>query len=621
MAKQTINIGSGELTGDGESIRSAFSKVNDNFNELYGAGGVDLTSVTTSIIPDQNEQHDLGSPTNKFRDLYLSGNTIYLGTATISIDNQGRIIFSDPAVSVGTETVRGDIEDINGNTIFDSNTGAVSNLEGQPGSYYLDYNNFTNTPTIPTDVSELTDTGGIIGGSTFSGAYADLTGKPGIDEIIAVGATTSRALTVGDLTVDSLTGDGGLSGFAAITGDSTGNITGYSNITADSSFTVGGQSFTGADITEWNTAYGWGDHSTAGYISNSVTGTFDATGLISSDTGFRTTGDDGVYSTTDIETGGSYKFEGTSFTTTLTKTEPTANRAITFPDNDGTVALVSDLANLSFTLADSDTDDLSEGAANLYYTQARFDTAFAAKSTADLSEDPSATVSSGTMYYTDSRVQNYLSAQSYATQNYVNTQIADLSTTAPEVLATLQDIGDLLDNNANLETALTTAISQKLAIADFNTYFDTRLALKDTDDLSEGTTNLYFTNQRAIASFTATGDISLTGGGEISFNNSSGYLTSVTTANIDNGSKVQIADTWTSTDNTIATTGAIAAKIAADLALVTFDDITTNGSTTANTITVGGITTGSIVGVNGAIDFNDATITNMSIDYGTYSGA
>jgi hypothetical protein len=40
MAKQTINIGSGELAGNGESIRSAFSKVNDNFDELYTNGGV-----------------------------------------------------------------------------------------------------------------------------------------------------------------------------------------------------------------------------------------------------------------------------------------------------------------------------------------------------------------------------------------------------------------------------------------------------------------------------------------------------------------------------------------------------------------------------------------------------
>ena len=35
MAKQIINLGTGELTGDGESIRSALDKVNDNFDEVY----------------------------------------------------------------------------------------------------------------------------------------------------------------------------------------------------------------------------------------------------------------------------------------------------------------------------------------------------------------------------------------------------------------------------------------------------------------------------------------------------------------------------------------------------------------------------------------------------------
>lgn len=35
-------------------------------------------------------------------------------------------------------------------------------LDSQQGSYYLDYDNFTNTPTIPSDVSDLTDTTDVI---------------------------------------------------------------------------------------------------------------------------------------------------------------------------------------------------------------------------------------------------------------------------------------------------------------------------------------------------------------------------------------------------------------------------------------------------------------------------
>jgi hypothetical protein len=46
MAKQTINIGSGELAGNGESIRSAFNKINDNFDELYTLVPTDLSQLT-----------------------------------------------------------------------------------------------------------------------------------------------------------------------------------------------------------------------------------------------------------------------------------------------------------------------------------------------------------------------------------------------------------------------------------------------------------------------------------------------------------------------------------------------------------------------------------------------
>lgn len=607
MAKQTVNIGSGELTGNGESIRSAFDKINGNFDELYSGGSsVDLTSISSSIIPSQNVQYDLGSTTNRFRDLYLSGNTITIGTATISVDNAGRIVFSDPTVSIGTETIRGDIEDASGNTIFDSTTGAVSNLQGEPGSYYLDYTNFTNTPTIPTDVSDLTDTGGLIGGTAFSGAYADLTGKPGIDEIVGVGATTSRALTVGDLTVTSLAGAGGLSGFSAITGGGTGNITGYNNITAANSLTVAGQSFVGTDIIQWNTAYGWGDHSTAGYQTSADLNSDIDAHLNQNDpvTGYVLSWNGTDY-TWVAQTGGA----GSSTLTDLTDTTITTPAIGEILKYNGSAWINDTIASIP-----TDTDSLIEGSASFYYTQSRFDSSFAAKSTTDLSEGTN-------LYYTDARVLSYLTTNNYATQTYVDTEIADLSTTAPEMLQTLQDIGTLLGDSANLETALTTSISQKLAITDFDTYFDNRLAVKDTDNLSEGTTNLYFTNQRAIDAFTVSGDISLSSGGEISFNNTSGYLTTVTITDIDSGSNIQTADTWTSTDNTIATTGAIAAKIAADLAQVTFDDITTTGSTTANTITVGGLTTGSITGVADTVDFNNATITNVSMDYGTYSGA
>lgn len=49
MAKQIINIGSSEQSGDGESLRSAFDKINDNFDELYLKDTSDFNGEFSSL--------------------------------------------------------------------------------------------------------------------------------------------------------------------------------------------------------------------------------------------------------------------------------------------------------------------------------------------------------------------------------------------------------------------------------------------------------------------------------------------------------------------------------------------------------------------------------------------
>ena len=50
-------------------------------------------------------------------------------------------------------------------------------LDGQNGTYYLNYNNFSNTPTIPTNNNQLTNGAGYIT-SVPAQSFASLTGKP-----------------------------------------------------------------------------------------------------------------------------------------------------------------------------------------------------------------------------------------------------------------------------------------------------------------------------------------------------------------------------------------------------------------------------------------------------------
>lgn len=64
------------------------------------AAAANLQSITTHVLPSANVTYDLGSPTKRFRSLYLSNNTIYLGAAQITATGNGVITFlanSQPA--------------------------------------------------------------------------------------------------------------------------------------------------------------------------------------------------------------------------------------------------------------------------------------------------------------------------------------------------------------------------------------------------------------------------------------------------------------------------------------------------------------------------------------------
>jgi hypothetical protein len=104
MAQQLINTGTAALAGDGESIRSAFIKINNNFTELYESGGVDLTNVSSHILPSNNLTYDLGSTSSQWRSLYVGTSTIYIGGTPLTV--------ADGELLVGGNPVQGDTGNI-----------------------------------------------------------------------------------------------------------------------------------------------------------------------------------------------------------------------------------------------------------------------------------------------------------------------------------------------------------------------------------------------------------------------------------------------------------------------------------------------------------------------------
>jgi len=137
------------------------------------------SNITSNLVPSTTELIDLGSTSKKFRDLYLSGHTITLGEVQISRNAEG-----------GVDLPTG------------SRVGGVAIGTGTGSGGTTNYNDLSNLPTIPADVSDLTDTGGLLSGggttnynlltnlpdltvyqlaaSAFSGDYNDLNNKPAL---------------------------------------------------------------------------------------------------------------------------------------------------------------------------------------------------------------------------------------------------------------------------------------------------------------------------------------------------------------------------------------------------------------------------------------------------------
>lgn len=132
MAKQNINVGDSANDKKGDSLRSAFQKVNANFTELYTALGLDseglnlgafqfsgstlsttdsssitiAQSVTVNsnlnvggdLLPVSPMGGNLGSSANPWHSLYVSNNTIFIGGTPLAINQSGQLTINGSQV-------------------------------------------------------------------------------------------------------------------------------------------------------------------------------------------------------------------------------------------------------------------------------------------------------------------------------------------------------------------------------------------------------------------------------------------------------------------------------------------------------------------------------------------
>jgi len=220
-----------------------------------------------------------------------------------------------------------------------------------------------------------------------------------------------------------------------------------------------------------------------------------------------------------------------------------SNLAVTLTEND-TIKLNITPAAVTITSAVASvngatgavvlsTSDIAEGS-NLYYTNARAD----ARITNNLLDEDDFSSDSATNTASQQSIKAYVASQIQTKDNtdeitegstnlYFTNARADaraqlkidaLVDSAPGTLDTLNELAAALGDDANFSTTVTNSIATKLASADFNSTFDTRLGTKTTDNVTEGSSNLYFTNARARAAISESST-------QLAYNSSTGVLT------------------------------------------------------------------------------------------------
>ena len=95
----TSDLENGEV-GINPVQQKVFVNNSGSIVELAGQSDLDLSAVAQDILPDGNGTRNLGSASKRFGELFLAGETINLGGATIDSDGTGTVSVSATGVTL-----------------------------------------------------------------------------------------------------------------------------------------------------------------------------------------------------------------------------------------------------------------------------------------------------------------------------------------------------------------------------------------------------------------------------------------------------------------------------------------------------------------------------------------
>ena len=383
-----LDVGAGNFTVDGPTGNSAVA------GTLGVTGATTLTSLSASGVADLQSTLTLGGNfsinTNKFVVASSTGNTDIAGALDVTGTTELGVLNADNNV------------DFSGTSIAISNSNSTTNVSGimriLKSSDSTGYNN--------TSAAFYTAGGASISKRLNVGGNFMVGGSGGVKTTIT--ATNGNISTDGTLNVAQATTIGGTLGVTGqITGNLTGDVTGTAtnadniditntnnNTTFYPMFAAANTGHTGAFVDSQNLTYNPFSNtlSVTNFVSTTnfeVQGNLNVTGTI---TFFQSQVGSIANHDTDALTEGS-----TNLYFTEERVDDRVANLIT--GGTGISATYDDAGNmltLSAVPADINTDNLTEGSTNIFYTEARFDASLATKDTGDLTEGTN-------LYYTQAR--------------------------------------------------------------------------------------------------------------------------------------------------------------------------------------------------------------------------
>jgi hypothetical protein len=222
---QTLSLSGNVITISGSNSSVNLTSALGNVAGNYGDSNVTtlLGNVSANIIPSANNIYSLGSSSNRWKELHLSGNTIYIAGATVSGDSKLKYNGSNLATESYVTSV---LSGVSGN-YSDSNVAAYLSTNNYATQSYVTAQISALTAGASTALDTLAEVANALNNSNatlatvaFTGNYANLTNRPTL-------TLSSSNLTLDGTTVNlsSVIGQQGIQGNAGLQGNTGVSVT------------------------------------------------------------------------------------------------------------------------------------------------------------------------------------------------------------------------------------------------------------------------------------------------------------------------------------------------------------------------------------------------------------